>query len=105
MWGDGPCPLPFFEGAWGGQAPFFAEDKVRFRTPDLEWRAAPPGACRTLVLASELRPPSAFRPAPRGPRGPAGGALALLRRAGARTRSRAAPEAASLQGFAEYAAQ
>lgn len=40
VWGDGPCPLPFFEGAWGGQAPFFAEDKVRFRTPHLEWRAA-----------------------------------------------------------------
>lgn len=49
-----------------GRRRSFAEDKIRFRTPDLEWRAAPPGACRTSSsLPPELRPPSAFRPAPR----------------------------------------
>ena len=38
--GDGSHPLRFFEGAQGGQASFFAEDEVRFRPLDLEWRAA-----------------------------------------------------------------
>lgn len=98
--------------------PFFVEDEVRFRPPDLEWRAASalslaqprpcPWAEARLERASELRPPSAPRPLRCAALGGRQGALSPFScggRMGGWTWSWAAPKACFLQGFAEHTPQ